>query len=269
MTPNTRRCFMLIATAGAATATITTPPAYAELLPPPGAWPAPVVGAVNPLMGTVFSLNGGHATPHATLRVWLWSRAARHTAIRRPIGGRTVIGGRLRNRDDRHSISGAALQLAAQLVDGGDWFIAATARTNRRGHFRAVLPTGPTHRLAALYWPTATATSPIYSRRLLVRAAARVRLNTRMLAGRRIVYHGHVAGAPIPPGGLVIAAQVRNGPSWATVRIVRTLASGRFIAHYRFKHPKRRYQVRALVPAQPSWPLYSGHSQSQRITSRP
>jgi hypothetical protein len=265
MTSTARLTFAALAAA----ATASTPaPARAELLPPPGPWPTPVAGAVNSLAGTPVALNGVHATQNASLRVWLAFRGARRTAVTRAVGGLTVIRGRLRNRDDRHSISGATLQLAAQLVDRGDWFIAGNAHTNRRGEFRAVLPTGPTHRIAALYWPTATSTSPIYSRRLLVRATARVRLTTSMLRGRRIVYRGHVVGAPIPPGGLVVAAQVRNGRSWATVRIVRTLASGRFTARYRFKHPERRYQVRALVPTQPSWPLYSGHSQPRLVRTR-
>jgi hypothetical protein len=267
MTPTTSRS-LVAALATTATA-ITAPSAHAQLLPPPGPWPAPVAGAANPLTGTPLTVNGDHATTDASLHVWLPFHRSRRAAITRTIGGRTVIRGRLRNRDDQHSISGAALQIAAQLVDRGDWFIAGVVRTNRRGEFRAVLPTGLTHRIAALYWPIATSTEPVYSRRLLVRASARVRLKTSTLRGRRIIYRGHVVGAPIPPGGLVVAAQVRNGRSWATVRIVRTLASGRFTARYRFKHPRRRYQVRALVPAQPSWPLYSGHSQPRHVRTRP
>jgi len=89
-----------------------------------------------------------------------------------------------------------------------------------------------------------------------------------MLKRHAILYRGRVSGAPIPPGGLVVAAQVRNGRVWTTVRIVRTQPSGRFVARYRFKYGDRRYQVRALVPAQPSWPLYSGPSQSHRVRSR-
>jgi hypothetical protein len=258
-----------VVTVAAVVAAITATPARAVPLPPAGSWPAPVRGVVNSLAGTPLAFNGGHATQNASLRIWLPFHGSRRTAITRRIGGRTVIRGRLRNRDDHRSISGAALQLAAQLVDRGDWFVAGAVRTNRKGGFRAVLPTGPTHRIAVLYWPTASSSSPVYSRRLLVRASARVRLHTSMLRGRRIIYRGHVAGASIPPGGLVVAAQVRNGRSWATVRIVRTLASGRFTARYRFKHSKRRYQVRALVPPQPSWPLYSGHSQPRHVRTRP
>ena len=119
-----------------------------------------------------------------------------------------------------------------------------------------------------LYWPDVNAGGPVFSRRLLVRASARVYLKTSMLRRRRIVFRGRVSGAPIPAGGVLVAAQVRNGRNWATVRLVRTLPSGRFVARYRFKFAARRFRVRALVPAQPAWPLYSGHSHSRRVTSR-
>ena len=175
--------------------------------------------------------------------------------------------GVLRSRDTRRAISGATVQLAAQDVSAADWWLAGSARTNRRGQFRAVLPAGRTRRVAVLYWPTVDAPGPLYSRRLLVRARARVDLTTTM-RGRLIVYRGRVSGAPIPPGGLVVAAQVANGRGWATVRLVRTQDSGRFVARYRFNTAGRRFRVRALAPSQPAWPLYSGHSQTRRVRSR-
>jgi hypothetical protein len=242
--------------------------AHAALLAPPGPWPVPVAGAGNPLVGSAFVFNGGHATQNASLRVWLRRGAARSPAVTRAIGAKIVVRGRLRNRDTRRSISGAALQLVAQNADGGDWSLVGGAFTNRRGEFHADLPPGSTRRVAVLYWPTVSDAAPVASRRLLVRASARVYLKTSMLARHGIVYRGRVSGAPIPAGGLVVAAQVRNGRAWATVRLVRTLPSGRFVARYRFKYGNRRYQVRALVPAQPAWPLYSGHSQPERVLTR-
>ena len=242
--------------------------AHVTLLAPAGPWPAPIVGAHNPLTGTPFVFNGGYATANASLRVWLPYGSSRRVAITRAVGGRVVVRGRLRNRDNRRAISGAALQLAAQNAAGGDWQLIAAAATNRRGRFRAVLPPGPSRRVAVLYWPDVNAGGPVFSRRLLVRASARVYLKTSMLRRRKIVFRGRVSGAPIPAGGLLVAAQVRNGRNWATVRLVRTLPSGRFVARYRFKYAARRFRVRALVPAQPAWPLYSGHSRPHRVTSR-
>lgn len=265
MTPPWRWGVAVIVVAIAATAPTA---ARADLLPPPGPWPAPVVGATNPLAGTPFVYNGGYATQNAAARVWLAVGGSRRTSMTRPVGARTVVRGRLVNRDNLRGISGAAVQLAAQPITGGEWFLVDVARTNSTGRFRAVLPAGPTCRVAALYWPAATSATPVYSRRLVVRARARVYLKTSLLRGHRIVYRGRVSGAPIPDGGLVVAAQVRNGPVWATVKLVRTFASGRFVARYRFKYGGRRFHVRALVPAQPAWPLYSGRSLTQRVTSR-
>ncbi|MCA1697389.1 MAG: hypothetical protein LC790_00165 [Actinobacteria bacterium] len=264
MTPIRRRAVALTV---ALFAGVPTAAADAKLLVPPGPWPAPVLGASNPLAGTPLAFNGADATPNASLRVWLPVGASRQTVITRAFGGQTVVRGRLSDRDSNRSISGAAVQIAAHNGNAGDWYLTGVARTNYRGAFRAVLPAGPTRRVAALYWPHITASIPVFSRRLLVRTSARVYLKTSMLAGRRIVYRGRVSGAPIPPGGLLVAAQVRNGPTWATVRLVRTYASGRFVARYRFKHTGRRFQVRARVPSQPAWPLYSGQSHTQRVRS--
>jgi hypothetical protein len=241
--------------------------AHAKLLPPAGPWPAPVVGVSNPLTGTQLAFNGAYATPNASLRVWLPLGRFSATAITRAVGGRTIIRGQLRSRDTRRSISGAAVQLAAQNVDGGDWYLAGAARTSHTGRFRAVLSPGPTRRVAVLYWPHISAAGPVFSRRLLVRASARVFLRT-SVRGRRITYRGRVSGAAIPSGGLLIAAQVRNGPSWVTVRLVRTHVSGRFVARYRFKYAGRRFAVRALAPSQAAWPLYSGHSHSRQVRTR-
>lgn len=264
MTPSTRRTVALAITLLATSATAT---AHATLLPAAGPWPAPVSGATNPLIGTPFVFNGGHATPNASLRAWLPAGRSRRTDTTRTIGASTIVRGRLRNRDSGRSISGATVELAAQDVTAADWLLVGPARTNRKGEFRVVLPPGLTRRVAVTYWPTVSAASPVYSRRLLVRAKARVDLTTTM-RGRSILYRGHVSGALIPAGGLVVAAQIANGRGWVTVRLVRTQPSGRFVARYRFNSSGRTFRVRALAPSQPAWPLYSGYSQTRRARPR-
>jgi hypothetical protein len=265
MTSQAKRMITVLAVMAAAAAPTA---ARAALIAPAGPWPTTIAGATNPLGGTSFFANGGNATHNASLRVWLPRGRAHLASIARVVGGRTAVRGRLQNRDNRRSISGATVQLIAQEGPGGDWSVVAVARTNRKGVFRAVLPAGGSRRVAVLYWPDASAGLPLFSRRLLVRATPRVYLRTTMLKGHVILYRGRVSGAPIPDGGLVLAAEVRNGRVWNTLRIVRTQASGRFVARYRFKYGGRRYKVRALVPAQPSWPFFSGHSQPQRVRSR-
>ncbi|MGH2943955.1 MAG: hypothetical protein ACRDLN_14395, partial [Solirubrobacteraceae bacterium] len=241
--------------------------ADANLLPPPGPWPAPVVGATNPLLGSPFTDNGGYASAQASLRVWLPSGRQRRAAITQTIGRRTVVRGRLRDRISRRSISGATVQLATQNVEGAEWYLVGVARTNRKGRFRALLPAGPTRRAAVLYWPFASSLTPVYSKRLLVRASARVSLRI-SARGRSALFRGTVSGDVIPAGGLVVAAQVRNGDAWVSVRLVRTDANGRFRARYRFKYRNRRFVVRATAPSQPGWRLYSGSSGRRSIRTR-
>jgi len=236
----------------------------ASLLPPPGLWPAPVVGATNPLAGTPLAANGAPASADVTLDVWLPSGRHRREAITRTIGEPTVVRGRLRDRASRRSIRAATVQLAAQNVSGGDWYLAALTTTNRKGGFKAVLPPGLTRRVAILYWPFVNSPTPLYSRRLLVRSASRVYLRT-IVRGRSVVFTGRVSGDAIPPGGLVVAAQVRNGGAWVSVRLVRSQDDGRFRARYRFKYAGRRFLVRATAPSQPGWPFYSGSSRPQTI----
>jgi len=271
-----RTSMALLAAAATAAAVIPAPPAGANLIPPPTPWPVPVTGATNPLTGTAFPLNGGQATANAKLRVWLPVGRAHREAITRTIGGRTIVRGRLTNRDSRHSINGATVTLAAQVVYGGEWLAVAHTHTNRRGRFRAVLPPGHNRRVAVLYWPAADSPDPVYSRRLLVRASSRVFLTTRT-TGRSVLFRGAVSGdprsptggpaAPIPSGGLLVAIQVRNNRgNWVTARLTRTGSGGRFRVRYRFG--PGRFSVRARVPAQPAWPLYGGRSTTRSIRPR-
>ena len=265
MTSSTRQLVAVFAVA-AATAALPSV-ADAKLLPPAGPWPAPVAGATNPLLGTPFIFNGANATANPAIRIWLPVGRSRRISLTRTFGERTVVRAKLTNRDNGLSIVGATVYVAAQNVQGGDWYVAAIARTSAAGRLRAMLPPGPTRRVAIVYWPFVSSPAPAFSRRVLVRTSARVYLKTAMVGKRRIVYRGRVSGAAIPPGGLVLAAQVRNGRTWVTVKLVRTYQSGRFVARYRFKYRGRRFQVRALVPTQPAWPLYSGHSKPRLVRS--
>lgn len=242
-------------------------PAGAQV-PPGGPWPAPVAGGSNPLVGgTLIAGNGVIATPDARLRVWLPVGRRRRTAITRHIDGRVVLRGRLSNRITHQAIARAYVIIASELAGSPGWTAMAGAATSRRGTFRVLLPAGATRRIAALYWPHAASAAPIYSRRLLVRASPHIAFRARRASRRRVRFSGRVSGAPIPPGGLLVAIQVRNGPHWPIVRLVRTLPSGRFFARYRFKYP-RRYTVRASVPKQTSWPLYGGRSPITAVRSR-
>lgn len=246
-------------------------PAHAKLIPPPGPWPTSVTGAANPLTGTPFALNGSHATANASLRVWLSSGRRRVTAMTRTVGQRTVLRGRLRNRDTRRSIAGATLTVAAQDVYApGSWFAVTNVRTSRRGRFRAVLPPGYHRRAAVLYFPAVTSTAPVFSRRLLIRARSRVWLAAPFHKRRAYRFDGRVSagGTPVPAGGLIVGLQVRNRQrTWVTARIARTTASGRFRIRYSFAR-RARLTARVIAPAQSGWALYAGYSRPRTIAPR-
>lgn len=255
--------------AGAVLALV-APSATAAIIPPPGQWPTNIIGAANPLIGTPFVLNGSHATPNADLRVWMPYGGHRRTSVTRSVGHSTVIRGRLRNRDTRRSIAGATVTLAARDLYTPDWNAVANTRTNRRGDFRVVLGPGYHRRVAIIYYPSIAAVSPVYSRRLLVRAKSRVTFPAPYHKRRAYRFDGQVSAgsAPIPSTGLLIALQVRNRRgNYVTARLQRTRSSGRFRIRYKF--PTRSpLRVRVLVPAQTDWPLFAGKSRSRYIVPR-
>jgi hypothetical protein len=247
------------------------PAAAAGLIPATGPWPAPVVGAANPLTGTPYALNGANATPNAQLRLWLvFDGGRRRTAITRRSSDRTVVRGELRNRDTRRAIRGATLTLVAEDVYLSQWVAVGNLRTSRRGRFRAVLPKTARHlRVAVIYYPVVTSALPIFSRRLLIRTSSRVWLAKPHGERRAIRFHGRVSGGSMPASGLLVALQVRNGfGRWVTARLVRTRPDGRYRFGYRFPRGGR-LTVRVLAPGrQPDWPLYAGASAPARIRLR-
>jgi len=251
---------------------VLAPAADAAIIPPPGPWPTNVTGATNPLIGTPFQYNGGQASTNAQLRVWLPSRGRRRTAVTRTVGQTTVVRGQLRNLDNRRAIVGATLTLAVQNVFTPEWVASGTVRTNRRGDFRAVLPAGYHRRVGVLYYAAINTASPLFSRRLLIRAKSRVDLARpyHQRRSRKYRFDGQVsAGAvPVPASGLLLAFQVRNRRgNWITARLARTTASGRFRIRYTFPTfaPLR---VRVRVPSQTSWALYAGASRVRYVSPR-
>jgi len=244
--------------------------ADAKLIPPPGPWPTTVSAAANPLIGTPFTLNGAYATANADLRIWIASRGERATSITRTVGKQTVIDGRLRNRDNRRPIVGATVTLATQNVYASEWTAISNVRTSQTGEFRAILPPGYHRRAAVLYFPAIDAPSPIFSRRLLIRAKSRVDLAPPVRTRRAYRFDGQVSagGAPVPASGLLLALQVKNRHgNWITARLSKTTPSGRFRIRYTFPTPGR-LKARIAVPAQTAWALYAGHSQTWTIEPR-
>lgn len=232
-------------------------------------WPPPVAGGENPLIGTPYHQNGGHATGDARLSLWFKSGRGHPRTLNRRIDWRASLIGRLTNRATRRPVPGATVQIAQETATG--WHVVARVRTSRRGGLRWRAPAGGTRRFLALYWPFLLSPGPIYSNPVAVRATPRIYLRAERGRQGRFRFVGLVTGAPIPAGGLVVAVQILNRGQWVAVRTPRTAITGRFVARYRFSALARggRFRVRASVPGrQTGWPLYGGHSRSQTIRPR-
>jgi 5-hydroxyisourate hydrolase-like protein (transthyretin family) len=248
-------------------AALTPAVADAGLIPVPGPWPTAVSDATNPLAGTAVVANGTYATTNASLHVWLADGGQRRTTITRTIGRPTAVAGRLRSRDTSHSIGGAIVTLVVQNVYHDDWSVVTTTRTDRKGRFRVILPSGFHRRVAILYYPDVNAPVPVYSRRLLVRASSRVWLASPSHKKRTFRFDGTVSGAPVPPSGLLVALQVLNRSShWITARLTNTNRDGRF--HFRYHFEPGRLTLRVLAPSQTGWLLFGGVSRTRTIRPR-
>ena len=245
-------------------------PASAGILPPAGPWPTNVTGAANPLIGSPLVLNGQNATANAQLDVWLPSRGRRLHSITLSTRDTVTVRGHLRNRDNRHSIAGAVVTFVAQNGASPEWSAITSVLTNRTGVFKATFTPGLHRRFAAIYYPAVTSTSPAFSRRVLVKAKGSVWLSRPYASGRSYRFDGRASanGIAVPPSGLLVALQVRNRTgNWITARLAKTTASGRFRVRYLFPRAAR-LTVRMMVPSQPSWPLYAGHSNRWTISPR-
>ena len=249
---------------GAPAATALAPaPADARLIPPPGPWPA------RRRRDEPRRRHARRRQRHQRDRQRPPGRLAarRHAGARRSPArsagdrrARTPAQPRhppLDRRRDRHA-------RRPERPRPADWSAVATARTSRSGRFRAVLPAGANRRTAVLYWPAAS--SPIFSRRLLVRAAGRVYLAKPYRSRPRTYrFDGKVSGAPIPAGGLLIALQVRNRRgNWVTARLARTNRFGRYRIRYTFP-TRARLNIRIAAPSQGAWALYAGYSATRTI----
>lgn len=257
--------------AALAGAALAPAPASAALIPAPGPWPTDIPGATNPLVGTPFFLNGTNASANVALDLWLPSGRRHRNSLTTTPTSNVRLEGRLRNRDNRHSIANATVTLVTQNnVYAPEWTTVANLVTDRKGQFTAIVGPGYHRRFGVIYHPAVTSPSPLYSRRVLVKARSNVLLRRPFHKGRAYRFDGQVTGgaAPVPPTGLLIALQVRNrSGNWVTARLAKTTAVGGFRVRYRFPQ-SAALTVRILAPSQTSWALYAGYSNRRVIRPR-
>lgn len=257
------RTFLAAAlTAGALT--WATPAIADPLIASPGAWPPPPTVAPNPLAATTYTLNGGRATPY--VRWTLGFGRQRRPTVMQTIGRQTLLHGTLYADDGVMDgpITSATLTVLSQPAGTSTWTPIGTTITSQHGGFRFVLPPDGHRRIAMAYWPAVGSVAPVFSRRVLVKVRSRVWLGQPHRQRGAYRFRGRVNGGLIGGDGVLVALQVHNNQgNWVSVRIGRTLPSGRFVLRYRM--PPGRYRMRVVAPAQSALPLYAGRSRPVRV----
>jgi hypothetical protein len=196
------------------------------------------------------------------------------------------VGARFRGAGARVTVRrGRALRVRGRLTSGGAPVANATvqlvARVRRRGakpkptgrvavtgadgRFRLRVPAGPSRTLRLAVRAGAADTRFTCSRplRLGVRAAATLRASRRHLSGPSSVrFSGRLRGGHIPARGKIVVLQGREDGRWRSFAVTRSDRRGRFDHRYRFRGVPGTYPVRALIPADASYPFARGASRS-------
>jgi hypothetical protein len=159
----------------------------------------------------------------------------------------------------------------------GSWTDLGEVVTDAHGVFRARIPGGGSRTLLVSYRPDLTDPDPAATAVTHVVVPARIQVRPRrerVRNGRSVVFRGQVAG-PIPPGGVLVALEVREPGRWIPVattrRWVRTTRTGWFTLSYRFTRTFRRstYRFRVVADEDSAFSYTRGTSDPIAITVRP
>jgi hypothetical protein len=139
----------------------------------------------------------------------------------------------------------------------------STIRTEPAGTFSLRTPPGPSRTIELSYEGSPTLGRSA-GQALEVRVRSRVHLRTSTgaakVGGKPLVFRGRVAAqaGTIPKNGIPVQLQFRLGHSpWSAFRTIQANRRGHFRYAYRFSDDDSRgarFQFRAYVPAQESWP---------------
>ncbi|MGN6274614.1 MAG: carboxypeptidase-like regulatory domain-containing protein [Solirubrobacterales bacterium] len=153
---------------------------------------------------------------------------------------------------------------------------ATTVRTETDGAFSLRLAPGPSRQVATSFGGSRTLARTAGAGALLtVGSAVRLHASTALarVGGAPVVFSGRLAhlGAKAPAGKSVELQFRYPGADWSEFRTVKAGAGGRFRYPYRFSDDDSRgvrFQFRAVVPAQESWPYDTGASRPVIVTGR-
>ena len=185
-----------------------------------------------------------------------------------PFGARAALSGRLLNADGA-GLAERRLRIVSRFSRGA---LAKrqieVARTGPRGHFKLILPPGPSRRVTVGFaGESGLGASRRPALSLRVRSAVSLNVAPRSLhTGQAVRLSGRVRGrgAPLPRRGKLIAVQYYESAAklWRPVLVTRTDSSGRFRARYRFRYVTgtARICLRAVALAEERWPYVPGAS---------
>jgi hypothetical protein len=156
----------------------------------------------------------------------------------------------------------------------GPWDPLGAAITDAKGMFRMKVPPMPSRTFRVVFGTGAgREVAADFDVRVQAQVTARAR-SPRVRNGRSAVIVGRVSG-PLPPGGVMVALDVRDVRKWipvaTTKRWVRTRGNGSFELSYRFTRTfaRTRYRFRAVVAEDSAFAYTRGVSRSIDVTVTP
>lgn len=184
---------------------------------------------------------------------------------------RTLLAGRLRGAD-RVPLGGQPVCLVTRRRGEpvGPWRPLARLTTASDGGFTAVLPTGPSRDVRAVYRVGEGAVVGAATIDVVPEVVVKARRRS-LRNGEVLVLKGRLAGGPFPRRGVLLNVQAVVGRRWkGFADPFHTNAKGRFTFRYRFTRTSgvQRYRLRVHVAAQNGYPYAAGRSKQIKVRVR-
>ncbi|MGH2869443.1 MAG: ricin-type beta-trefoil lectin domain protein [Solirubrobacteraceae bacterium] len=192
-------------------------------------------------------------------------RASAHghaTSLTTRLSQRVIITGTLKAGDGA-PVAGAPVCVVARADQpGASQSVYAIVSTDATGRFSYALPAGPSRSI----WLVGDGSSGAISSQVQVRVRARVSLGPaapRVRNHETLVLRGRVP-APIPPGGVLVVAQVWRGSFWQPFAFVHSRPDGSFSTKWHFTNTPSTtdYRMRVVAAEQASYPYATGRSRT-------
>jgi hypothetical protein len=191
--------------------------------------------------------------------------------VRARFGRAVTIRGRLIDAAGRGAAGRALTSTTTLRRTGAGAEAGPSTTTGRGGRFSLRLPGGLSRDLRLTFAGGDNALGTRATAIVAVPAATTFKSAPGTVRGRgRVTFRGTVArrGQAIPPGGLSVLLQGRQGKGWRTFKAARTDRSGRWRATYRFSGRPGRFAIRATVRRSPAFPFDTGSSRVLAVRVR-